>query len=411
MKRLVTVGLLALLTGCTTFGARTIPRARYDYNTAIVRSWDEQLLLNLVRLKYRDTPLFLEVEQINTTYTRRFSAGADAGLGASKVSKILGGATKGRTDSESFGSELGLIFEERPTITYTPLQGKKFAQQLLTPIGHDKILILSQSGWSIERVFKLCVQRMNGLHNSPSASGPTPGHAPVYEDFYSAVEALRVLQKELRLELARLDVGDGELNPVAFIITIDAGVSQQALDALGVANNLLVLGINPPRSMTEVASFLGDSGMVQIITPVQSDLEDSAIRLAGESRKIVTKPLYLTQRSLLGVLHFLSNGVKVPVKHSNIAKPLVTVTKQADGALFDWNAEVMDDVMKIRNTSEIEEREQAFVSVSYRGVRFYIADSDLESKSTFGLLSNLVSLQAMEIADKTGTIKTISIGG
>lgn len=411
MKRLVMIGLLALLSGCTTMGARTIRYARFDYNSAIVRSWDEQLLLNLVRLKYRDTPLFLEIEQVNTTYTRRINASANASFGASKVSKIIGGAVKGRTDTESFGSGFGVTFEEKPTITYTPLQGKKFAQQLLTPIGSDKILILSQSGWSIERVFKLCVQRMNNLHNSPTASGPTPSHAPEYEDFYAVVESLRVLQKELRLDLTRIEMGDDKTGPVAFVFRVDSTMSQRALEALHTVDTLLGLGIQPPQSTAGIESFVGGTGTLQILTPVQTHWGASEIALDSEAGMVVTKPVRIAQRSLLGVLHFLSNSVKAPAKHSDKARSLVTLTTRSDGTPFEWGAVVMRDIMNIRNDGEIEEREPAFVSVPYRGVRFYIADTDLESKSTFGLLSNLVSLQAMEIADKSGTIKTINIGG
>ena len=53
----------ALALGCNAIGPRTIPGARINYNEAIARSWDEQLLLNLVRLRYRDTPLFRRVLQ------------------------------------------------------------------------------------------------------------------------------------------------------------------------------------------------------------------------------------------------------------------------------------------------------------------------------------------------------------
>ncbi|VAX10990.1 hypothetical protein MNBD_GAMMA26-1819 [hydrothermal vent metagenome] len=58
---LIILILLVLLTsGCTNFGPNRLQASRNDYNVAIQQTGDEQLLLNLVRLQYRDTPLFLE---------------------------------------------------------------------------------------------------------------------------------------------------------------------------------------------------------------------------------------------------------------------------------------------------------------------------------------------------------------
>ncbi len=46
---LILAGIIALLfTGCTNIGPKTVPRDRFDYNTAISDSWKEQTLLNMV---------------------------------------------------------------------------------------------------------------------------------------------------------------------------------------------------------------------------------------------------------------------------------------------------------------------------------------------------------------------------
>jgi len=65
--RLIVVAAAAsCLVGCVSVGPRAIRGARFDYNEAVVRTFDEQMLLNLVRLRYRDTPYFLEVSSIAT---------------------------------------------------------------------------------------------------------------------------------------------------------------------------------------------------------------------------------------------------------------------------------------------------------------------------------------------------------
>ena len=68
---------LALGAGCHIPGPTSIKTGRDNYNVAIQQTNNEQLLLNLVRLRYRDTPLFLEVSSVTTNFT--FEVGSGAG--------------------------------------------------------------------------------------------------------------------------------------------------------------------------------------------------------------------------------------------------------------------------------------------------------------------------------------------
>ena len=45
-----------------------MPPDRFDYNEALARSSKEQLLINLVRLRYDDVPVFLAVDSVLTQY-------------------------------------------------------------------------------------------------------------------------------------------------------------------------------------------------------------------------------------------------------------------------------------------------------------------------------------------------------
>ncbi len=179
--RLVIALFIALLfSGCANLGPTTLKGERSNYNLAIQRTNDEQLLLNLVRLKYRDTPFFMEVSSVAS----QFSLSTNANVSASLQDSVKG--------LFGLGASLGMI--EKPTVTYSPLQGDMFIQRVLSPLPLQTIALLFHSGWSIERIFRLCFQRMNQLTNAPSASGPTPNLAPQFKNFALAVKHLRSLQ-------------------------------------------------------------------------------------------------------------------------------------------------------------------------------------------------------------------------
>lgn len=65
---LFTAMFLMLSLGCSGIGPKTVARDRFDYITAISDSWKKQMLLNLVKTRYVDTPVFLEVGSIISQY-------------------------------------------------------------------------------------------------------------------------------------------------------------------------------------------------------------------------------------------------------------------------------------------------------------------------------------------------------
>lgn len=352
--------LVIALAACSPFGPTTIPAARFDYNQTIAQSWDEQLLLNLVRLRYRDTPQFLQIGSVLSRYTR--TAGADVGV-------AVGADGTSRT---AFPANVNVAYEETPTITYVPLQGEEFTRHLLRPIGTQPLFLLARSGWSIERLLRCCVQYVNGLPNAPSCAGPTPTAAPDTSAFRALAKALRALQVD--------------------------GVLGSLVD--GVDDTVALPGAPPPRFLfasddvrvAEIRRMLSlDSACVAF--PVETGLG------AGKGCSVV-----LQTRSLLGVLFFLSLGVEAPER--DLALGLVTNTLDADGRPYDWK-ELVGDLLRVRHADE--RPESAYVAVPYRGSWWYIDDADLDSKSTFFLLTWLFNLQASN-AQPIGPVLTVGAG-
>lgn len=56
---IITASLLTSLLGCEYIGPRAVQAGRTDYNAAIKATDVEQLLLNIVRLRFSDKPYFL----------------------------------------------------------------------------------------------------------------------------------------------------------------------------------------------------------------------------------------------------------------------------------------------------------------------------------------------------------------
>ena len=58
------------LPACHSYGARTVPRDRFDYSSAVGTSWKQQMLLNIVKMRYGEPPVFMEVASVITPIRR-----------------------------------------------------------------------------------------------------------------------------------------------------------------------------------------------------------------------------------------------------------------------------------------------------------------------------------------------------
>ena len=156
IKIMISMWVLVVVCGCAGIGPLTVSRDRFDYTAAISDSWKRQMLFNMVKVRYGDAPVFLDLSSVISQYQL---AGA-VNLGATfssfpSNSPWSTSATLGGTGT----------YVERPTITYTPVMGDKFARSLMSPVPPPAILSLMQAGYPVDRVFRLLVQEINGVRN------------------------------------------------------------------------------------------------------------------------------------------------------------------------------------------------------------------------------------------------------
>ncbi len=340
--------------GCATGpGPRLMAQERGQYNEILRQTDDEQLLLNIVRLRYNDTPHFLDMGSVVVQYGYEQRANAGVQFG---IQGLFGSAA---ADDGGGGVGGGLTYSERPTVTYVPLQGKDYAQRMLTSIPVEVIWLLANSGWSVERLLVLCVERLNDIENAVTASGPPPLEAPIFERFQTFAELARRLQQQRALTLKAVPASAPD-EGIYLYMRLRPEVSEQARE-----------------DVRQLSQLLGFSEEMELIRLSPSRLEGAEFFAL------------MRTRSLLGVLYFMAHSVEPPEKH--IEQGVVRITKDEYGEPFDWDR-VTGRVMKIHSSEK--RPTSAFVKVRYRDHWYYIDDRNADAKATFSLLQLLFSLQS-----------------
>jgi hypothetical protein len=380
--------------GCQ-IGPRALKVGHAGYANAARRILDEQLLLNLVRLRYRESPIWLDVTSISTQFEFD-SSGEVRGTLNENVGR------NGALNPDSLGLTGSIGYSERPTISYNILGGEDFLKRILKPFSVEGVSLLAESGWRADRVFRLTVERMNGLRNAPQASGPTPSYVPRYRPFLEAAHLIQDLVRghliELEVDTRFENIGD----PVSFEnvegdMLVDAakiGAEFMAVDGgtkmvLTQEQRVLIIRFtqraqaSPEAARLQELLALDESRIrFDIVDPADGDFDPIEMREGLNN-------ISLRTRSFMGVLYYLSHAIEAPPE--DIAYGPVTQTIDEDGQAFQWQ-ELLGDVFVVHHSENRPKK--AAVAVPYRGNWFYIAEDDKSTLSTFALLNQLASLQA-----------------
>ena len=327
-------------TGCLhpKIGPQSLPRDRALYSTGLADSWKEQMLLNIVKLRYIDPPTFVDIGSIVASYTLTQSA-------------ALGGTIIPTGPSGSNSLTLGGsgTFSNSPTITYTPLTGSKFIQGLLTPLPPEAVFTAIQNGVPADMIMLSTLFSINGLKNQQAT---LDGVTPADQDF----DKVRALARQIQLSGAvRTYVKKGSQGGPATVVTFrTAGIPPEILEDIKEMRRLLKL--NPDATEFSLA---------------QSPVSSSDTELA------------VLTRSVIGVMQNMAANVEVPAED---------LAKNHAFPGFEKDRNLRDAARLIHIHSGKEKSDDAFVGVRYEGNWFWIDKGDLRSKQVFQQLILLFTM-------------------
>jgi hypothetical protein len=310
-------------------GPPSLPRDRFDYASAISDSWKQQMLLNLVKLRYADAPVFLDVASVIAQYSIQAQASA-------------GGTSLGAGANASVSAGGG--WADRPTITYQPLTGQQFTKSLLTPIAPVAVMDLVQAGWPVDIVFRVAVRSINGIQAPSRGRLMSQAAGPEFERLLEAMRRVQQkggisvrVEKRVKQETVRIVIGRGtEPDPDRQFIRETLGLDQEATEfslAFGAVN----------ASSTEIA---------------------------------------LLTRSVMEIMTELCADIQVPPEHERDGRagPPVPLELQKQVEF------------KISSGVSRPSEADCFAMIHYKGFWFWIDDRDFASKRTMNFLLVLTAL-------------------
>jgi hypothetical protein len=332
------LGAAMFVTGCKGIGPGTVARDRSNYSDSISESWKRQMLLNIVKLRYLDPPIFVDVGQIVAGYS--FETALTAG-GTFPETTGLGGNTASVGGSARF--------TDRPTITYTPLTGNQFLKALMTPLPPESVFFTIQSGWPADGVLLATAASLNGLKNQETTyTGVTPPDPA----FIRALELLRSLQRS---------------GAVSMRVKQDAQKQQTSLLTF--------------RAQDVSEETLADGRELRQLLRLDPEATEFNLVFGGTPGN--NKELAVITRSILHIMSTMAGQVEVPAEDVTEGRATPGLESVAD------TTQVLKLVQVHSSTSKPD---NAFVAVSYRDAWFWIADTDLKSKRTFTFMLLLFTL-------------------
>lgn len=381
--------------GCAMVPPQKIPIDRVNYLDAISTSWKEQLLNNLVFLRYGDTLTSLEMVSVNTTY------GLDSQITANypilwhplHSTYPQSGWTGGFRNTVTLGGSV--IYQDHPSIAYSPMRGEALAKTMIEPLNPYKILSSLQTGWNSPYVFACCVKSINRLRNRAMTGR--------YGDpeFFRLAHDIRVLMVKgvIQIIVDRAVTEKAEQNNTKTITTTkDLTGKETTTTTTGDRGEKISAFISVDKERANTPELKNDLNDFIMLLGLDANLPQYSV-INGNRQSIALgtncDKIVLQTRSINETLHMLSMFIDVPPQHikDERAKPSPLLKRTEEGLIDEKQPlDGPDGKIKFIIHSSPERPSDAFVAVKNRGYWFYINDTDLISKEVFSAIAAILSM-------------------
>jgi hypothetical protein len=243
-------------------------------------------------------------------------------------------------------------YADKPTITYQPLTGDKFAKSMMAPIPVTGILFLLQSGYPADLVLRICVNSINGLDNAYGGPGNPRAGSPQFRELMTAMrESQAAGGMGFRVRTAK----EGQ----TVVMFIRPSEGQASVPSRSV-RELLGLNASAREFSVVYGSFPDHDTEIAILTrSIMQVMIDFASYVDVPATDIAEGRLYSSQRS---------------AEQTRLFPPMLTVRHGASAP------------------------EDAYVAIPYRNQWFWIDDRDRQSKQILTFLMLMFSLTEGEPA-------------
>ena len=173
LHALVAVLVCAATAGC--MGSWAMRGTRLHYNKSLSYTASQEILLNIVRMRYGETPTFLDMPSIISQSEARVD-------GAASQVKALQGVVGGN-----------FTLRDSPTLSYQPRTGNDLGSSMVKALRAEVILDVAP-GNDTRTFLMMFVDSINGVRNSPSATSPSGRILEPNDDYRYMVDLYSDLQ-------------------------------------------------------------------------------------------------------------------------------------------------------------------------------------------------------------------------
>ena len=419
----VATAACAAAAGC--MGSWAMRGTRIHYNKSLSHTASQEILLNIVRMRYGETPTFLDMPSIVSQSEARVDG---AGAQAKALQGVVGG---------------NFTLRDSPTLTYQPRTGANLGASMVKALKAEVILDVPPGNDT--RTFLLTfVDSINGVRNSPTATSPSSRILESNDDYRYAVDLYWTLQNRgaVKVKVATRDEKpQGSPIPARRVLTYDmfaasdngylfqvngdeavllkrsrfaaltirpeevaaADVEElRRLFRLEPANlvyrikaqeddeidlNSAAADGGPLPAAESVVAPPAQAGGIELLPAPEPVLEPPPV--AGAAAPDLSGNITINVRSGYQAMAFLSKGVDVPEAH--VRRGAVHMFQSLDCRPFDAR-QLTKGLFHVCVQKHRPLRSD--LAVYYRGHWFYIPNDDVQSRATLNYLKFVIDIRS-----------------